>query len=122
MHYLKMLTLACCHMTDLHFEMCNFMIVLSILHGKMHLICISSCTDCLQNIKYISKILICDSTYRKVPVVGRLDFELWGCKVKISQNIVPMPILRFHIHWNLQYLILNIPEGFVAKTVFSCKK
>ena len=24
---------------------------------------------------------ICDSEYRKVPVVGRLDFELWGCKV-----------------------------------------
>ena len=29
----------------------------------------------------------CDSTYRKVPVVERLDFELWGCNVKISQNI-----------------------------------
>ena len=28
----------------------------------------------------------CDSTYRKVPVVGRLDFELKGCKVKIFQK------------------------------------
>ena len=39
----------------------------------------------------------CDSTYRKLPVVGRLDFELWGCRVKISQNVVPKSILRFHI-------------------------
>ncbi len=30
--------------------------------------------------------LICDSTYQKVPVVGRLNFELQGCKVKISQK------------------------------------
>ncbi len=44
---------------------------------------------------------ICDSTCRKVPVVRRLDFELWGCKVKISQNIVPKSILRFHILWHL---------------------
>ncbi len=43
-----------------------------------------------------------DSTYRKVPVVRRLDFELWGCKVKISQNIVPKSVLRFHILWNFQ--------------------
>ncbi len=28
------------------------------------------------------KVSICDSTYRKVPFVGKLDFELWGCKVK----------------------------------------
>ncbi len=35
---------------------------------------------------------ICDSTYRKVSVVGRLDFALWGCKVKITQNIVPQSI------------------------------
>ncbi len=65
----------------------------------------------------------CDSTYRKVhiQVVGRLDFELWGCKVKISQNIVPKSILRFHILWNLQYLILKLLEGFGAKTVFSCQ-
>ncbi len=40
---------------------------------------------------------ICDSTYGKLPVVGRLDFELWGCKVKRSQNIVSKSILRFHI-------------------------
>ncbi len=64
---------------------------------------------------------ICDSTYRKVPVVGRLDFELWGCKVKISQNKVPKTILKFHILWDLQYLILKSLEGFGAKTVFSCQ-
>ncbi len=65
---------------------------------------------------------ICDSTYRKVPVVGRLNFELRGCKVKISQNMVPKLILRFHKFGNLQYLIFKILEGFGAKTVFSCKK
>ena len=59
---------------------------------------------------------ICDSTYRRVPVVGRLDFELWGDKVKISQNIVPKSILRFYILWDLQYLIFKLLEG-----VFSCK-
>ncbi len=47
---------------------------------------------------------ICDSAYRKVPVVGSLNFELWGCKVKLSQNMVPKSILRFHILCNLQYL------------------
>ncbi len=64
---------------------------------------------------------ICDSTYQNVPVVGRLDFELWGCKVKISQNIVPKLILRFHIFWNFQYLIFKLLEGFGAKTMFLCK-
>ena len=64
---------------------------------------------------------ICDSTYRKVPVVGKLEFELWGCTVKISQNMVQKWILRFHILWNLQYLIFKLLEGFGAKTVFSCK-
>ncbi len=68
-----------------------------------------------------SVLTICDSTYRKVPVVGRLDFELWRCKVKISQNIVPKSILRFHILWNLQYLIYKLLEGFGAKTVFLCQ-
>ncbi len=62
---------------------------------------------------------ICDSTYRKVPVVGRLDFEFWGFKVKVSQNIVPKSILKFHILWNLQYLILKLLVGFGAKTVSS---
>ncbi len=58
---------------------------------------------------------ICDSTYRKVPVVGRLDFELWRRKVKISQYIVPKSILRFHILWNLQYLTFKLLEGFGAQ-------
>ena len=62
-----------------------------------------------------------DSTNRKVPVVGRLDYELWECKVKISQNKVPKSILRFYILWNLQHLIFKLLEGFWAKTVFSCK-
>ncbi len=63
----------------------------------------------------------CDSTYRKVPVVGRLDFELWGCKVKISQNMDTKSILRFYILWNLQYLIFKLHEGFGAKLVFPCQ-
>ncbi len=63
----------------------------------------------------------CDSTYRKVPVVGKLAFEIWGCKVKISKNIVTKSHLRFHIFCNLRYLIIKVLEGFCAKTVFSCK-
>ena len=52
----------------------------------------------------------CDSTHPKIPDVGRLDFELQctgmqGCKVKISQSMVPMLILRFHI-----YLESSIPS------------
>ncbi len=42
------------------------------------------------NQKFVSRLVcehICDSTYRKVSVVGRLDFELRGCKVKIYQNM-----------------------------------
>ena len=63
----------------------------------------------------------CNSTYRKVPVIGRLDFELWWCKVKISQNIAPTSILKFHIFWNLQYLILKLLEGLVQKQCFHVK-
>ncbi len=48
---------------------------------------------------------ICDSTYRKVPVVGRLDFELWGCKVKISQN---SPKVNFEISHALESSILTL--------------
>ncbi len=46
----------------------------------------------------------CDSTYQKVPVIRRhgFQFELWGCKIKISQNMVQKLILRFHMFWNLQ--------------------
>ena len=33
-----------------------------------------------------------------------LDFDLWGCKIKISQYIVSKLIWRFHIFWNLLYL------------------
>ena len=39
----------------------------------------------------------------------------------MSQNIVPKSIVRFHIFWNLQYLIFQLLERFGAKTVFSCK-
>ncbi len=47
--------------------------------------------------------LICDSTYPKVPIVRRLYFELWGCKGKISQIMVPKSIS--HI---LEFSILNL--------------
>ena len=59
---------------------------------------------------------ICYSTYHKVPVVRRLDFELWGCIFKISQNVVPKSNLRCHILWNLQYLIFKLLE-----TLFLCQ-
>ena len=49
------------------------------------------------SIQRVLEIGLCDSTYWKVPVVGRLDLELWGCKVKMSQNIVPKLILRSKI-------------------------
>ena len=39
-------------------------------------------------------------------VVKRLDFELWGCKVKMCQNMVPKSTLRFHII--LESSILNL--------------
>ncbi len=64
-----------------------------------------------------AQVTTCDSssTYRKAPVVGRLDFELWGYKAKISQN-------QFHIFWNLPYLIFKLQiKRFGAKTVWSCK-
>ena len=56
---------------------------------------------------------ICDSTY--LPVVGRFDFESHWCKVKISQNTVPILILRFHIFWNLQCLLCKLLDGFDVK-------
>ena len=34
---------------------------------------------------------------RKVVVVGKLDFDIYECEVKISQNMVPRFILRFYI-------------------------
>ena len=55
--------------------------------------------------------------YRKVPVVGKLDFELWRCKVKISQNMVPRLILRLHVFWNLQSLLSKLLEGHDVKMV-----
>ena len=41
-----------------------------------------------------------------------------------SQNISkysPKVNFEIHIHWNLQYLIFQLLEGFGAKTVCSCK-
>ncbi len=55
---------------------------------------------------YIIICIICDSTYRKVPVVGRRDFELWGCKVKISQHYIPK--VDFEISHSLESSILNL--------------
>ncbi len=57
----------------------------------------------------------CDSTYRKVPVVGRLNFELWVCKVKIHQNIVPKSILGFHMLLNHQLKDLVQKQRFHVK-------
>ncbi len=69
--------------------------------------------------------IICDSTYQKVPVVGRLEFELWGCKVKISQNIVPKSILWFHNFGSLESSILNLKVTWriwwVQKQCFNVK-
>ncbi len=48
---------------------------------------------------------ICDSTYRKVPVVRKPDFELWRCKFKISQNNSPK--VNFEISHTLESSILN---------------
>ncbi len=71
--------------------------------------------------QYIKHCITCDSAYRKVPdtIVRKLDFELQRCKVKISQNMVPRLILRFHIF--LQYLLTKLLEGFDVKAVSSCK-
>ncbi len=55
---------------------------------------------------------ICGSTYQKAPVVGRLYFELRRCKVKISQNMFPRSIFRFHVFSCLQYLLHKFLEGY----------
>ena len=60
--------------------------------------------------------LFYDSTYRKVQVVGRLDFELRGMQSQNISKYSPKIIL-----WNLQYLILKLLERFGAKTMFSCQ-
>ena len=60
--------------------------------------------------------IICNTTYWKVPVVGRIDFELWWCKI---QNISKYGIkisFEFHIIWSLQYLLWKLLEGFDVKT------
>ena len=56
-------------------------------------------------------------TQHNVSFVRKLDFELERCKVKISQNMVPWSILRFHLFWNL--ILSKLHEGFDVKTVFS---
>ena len=48
----------------------------------------------------------------------KTGFEFWGCKVKISQNMVPKSSLRFQY---LKSLIFKLLAGFGATTVFSCK-
>ncbi len=48
-------------------------------------------------------------------------FKLRRCNVKISKNVVPRLIFRFHIFWNLQYLLSKLLVGFDIKTVFSCE-
>ncbi len=46
-------------------------------------------------------------TYQKVPVVRRLNFELQGCKVNISQNMVQRMILTFEVFLNLHSLLFK---------------
>ncbi len=55
---------------------------------------------------------VCDSTYRKVVVVGRLDFEIRGCKVKYLEIWSQRSILRFHLFWNLRLILSSLLEGF----------
>ena len=54
-------------------------------------------------------------------VVGRPEFELQWSKPKYLK-LWPQDryILRFHIFWNLQYLLSKLLEGYDVKTVFSC--
>ena len=64
---------------------------------------------------------ICDSTYQKVPAVRKLDFELLGCKVKVSQNMVLRSILGIsHILESSIHTFL-LHEGFDVKITFSFK-
>ncbi len=50
------------------------------------------------------------------------DFELWGCKVKISQNMVPNLILRFHMYFGIfNTESFSYLKDLVQKQVFSCK-
>ncbi len=44
----------------------------------------------------------------------RIDLKYQRSKIRISQNIAPGSILRFHIFWNLRYL-LKLFEGFDMK-------
>ncbi len=89
---------------------------------KFHMLWLYFCLILLftQRNQFIS-LLICDSTYQKIPVVGRFNFELQECKVKIPQNMVPRSILTYHKFWNLQYLLCMLLEEFDVKTVFLCK-
>ena len=65
---------------------------------------------------------LCDSTYQKVPVVERLDFELWSYKVKIISKYSPK--VDFESSHILESSVLTLwkeLEGFDIKMVFSCK-
>ena len=46
---------------------------------------------------------------------------LRGCKVKITQNLVPRSISRFHIFDIFNTQLFKLLVGFDVKTVFSCK-
>ncbi len=59
---------------------------------------------------------IWDSTYQKVPFVGRLHFELGGSKTKISKHSLKVDFKISHI-CNLQQLLSNMLEGFDIKTM-----
>ena len=57
----------------------------------------------------------CDSTYQKVPVVGRLDFELWVVQI---QNISKCgPKVDFEISYDLESSILKLLGRILCKNV-----
>ena len=70
----------------------------------------------------MTPIKICDLTYGKVKVVWRLECEVWGFKVKMSENIVLRPILRFGMYiLESSCSFVKLLEGFDVKMAFSCK-
>ncbi len=57
----------------------------------------------------------------KVPVVVKSSLSYEGAKSKYLKIWYHGQILRFHLFWNLQYLLTKLLEGFDIKTAFSSK-
>ena len=68
----------------------------------------------------VCNMCICDSTYQKVPVVGRLDIELWGC-IKYFKIWSLSRFWDFTSFGIFNTLIFKLLEVFGAKSLFSCK-